>query len=139
MMRSRSISIRFNVSLFVAGMTVLVVPLPAAANCKIAKTQREIEQCMAKELAAVQAELDRTYASYLASLTGEDRSRLEKAQRAWERYRDLNCDAASGMYGVGTMAATEFAACKLKLTSERLEELKRIYAEPPHPVSPPSK
>jgi uncharacterized protein YecT (DUF1311 family) len=125
----------------VAGVVALCCAGNAiASDChQTAKTQREIEDCAKMQMENTSAELQRLYAKYLGTLVGEDRDRLMKAQQAWEQYRDLDCQAAYGTYAGGTMAGAEFAACKAHLTTERVAELKRIYAEPPLPPGPSSK
>jgi uncharacterized protein YecT (DUF1311 family) len=47
----------------------------------------------------------------------------------------VNCEASAAVYAGGSLAGTEFVACKGRLTQERLAELKRIYEEPPFPAS----
>lgn len=110
-----------------------------AIDCRTAKTQREINDCTASELREAGGQLDRSYEKYLKALAGDDRDRLAQAQRAWEQYRDLDCNAAEGTYGAGTMASAESSACKSRLTRQRVEELDRIYGEPPRPSGSESK
>jgi uncharacterized protein YecT (DUF1311 family) len=104
-------------------------------DCSKATTQREIEECTKGELETASRELDVAYNGYSASLSKEQQSLLGKAQEAWQRYRDANCEASAAVYSGGTMAPAELVGCKLRLTKERLAELKRIYEEPPFPAS----
>ncbi len=112
------------------------VPATATgADCEKATTQREIEECSRAEFENASRALETAYNGYLASLTGRECDLLGKAQEAWLRYREVNCEASAAVYAGGSLAGTELVACKERLTQERLAELKRIYEEPPFPAS----
>jgi len=112
------------------------VPVVAAgADCEKATTQHEIEECSRAEFESTSRALETAYNGYLTSLAGHERDLLGRAQEAWLRYRDANCEASAAAYAGGSLAATELVACKKRLTHERLAELKRIYEEPPFPAS----
>ncbi|GIW45625.1 MAG: hypothetical protein KatS3mg077_2907 [Candidatus Binatia bacterium] len=91
--------VRFIVSVFLAGLRVLVVALRAATACNLAETERAIERCIAKESAAIEAELDRTYARYLASLTDENGSPFSKKP---SEHGNLIESATATLHTVGT-------------------------------------
>ena len=107
-MRTRS----NRLTLIVAGALALsCAGYVSASDCQhAATTQREIEDCAKTQMENPSPALQRAYAKYLGTLVGEDRDRLIKAQQAWEQYRDLDCQAAYGMYAGGTMAGTELTA-----------------------------
>jgi uncharacterized protein YecT (DUF1311 family) len=104
-----------------------------ALDCQKATTQRGIEKCVQNEVEVANQTLEATYKHYLAIRSGKDRELLRSAQEAWERYRETNCRASAAIFAGGSLESTEFVACKLHLTQERLVELKRIYEEPPFP------
>ena len=113
-----------------------VVPATATgADCEIATTQREIEECSRARLESANRALETAYDGYVASLTGQERDLLGRAQEVWLQYREANCEAAAAVYAGGSMAATESVARKERLPPERLTELRRIYEEPPFPAS----
>ena len=123
------------------GLLLLPVALtlarPAAAgDCESPRTQREIEACTRVELASANEELEAVLAALKTALDGGHRGRLEKAQEAWRRYRDANCQAAAAAYEGGTLSISELDGCHARLASARVAELKLIYREPPFGLGP---
>jgi len=92
-----------------------------------------MDKCLESEFNVANQRLDLAYKHYLEIYSDKQRELLQIAQEAWNRYRDAQCEASAATFSGGTMESTEFIACKLKLTQERLEELKRTYDEPPFP------
>ncbi|WP_433972591.1 lysozyme inhibitor LprI family protein [Tunturiibacter lichenicola] len=75
----------------------------ADAPCKSAGVNTEITNCMFNAWKTADAELNRVYAQSRQRLEGEDLQRLIVAQRLWIQFRDANCDAAYGLYGVAAL------------------------------------
>jgi uncharacterized protein YecT (DUF1311 family) len=88
----------------------------------------ETGQCLITVHKKVDAELNDVYQQALKKWKEpEHTGNLRKAQRAWVSYRDANCDAEYATYGRGTMGPNMYAMCRIKLTRQRTEEIKRIY------------
>ena len=85
--------------------------------------------CFGGEYERASNELDAFLAQIRDALTQpEDRTRLDKAQNAWVKYRDLTCDADSKVYfGDGSGRGTEVATCLDVETRLRLKDLHAIY------------
>lgn len=85
--------------------------------------------CFEGEYKRASGELNAFLAQIRDALTQpEDRVRLEKAQIAWETYRDLTCDADSRAYfDDGSGRGTEAATCLDVETRLRLKDLQAIY------------
>jgi uncharacterized protein YecT (DUF1311 family) len=105
-------------------MTIIALALllAAAAPCPGSST-REIEQCLAADLAKADAELNRYYAAATRRLTGEQQlaalAKLRSSERAWIQHRDAECDAVWEFWKGGTIRGTFSGECRLRLTRER--------------------
>src|SRR5689334_6829524 len=97
------------------------------ADCQTTANQLQIDECIQTELNITAQRLEVNYNSYLKALSGKERDLLQRAQETWLLYRDTNCQAAAATFSGARMQSTELLACKLKLTQERIAELKRIY------------
>jgi len=83
-------------------------------NCIGAETQRQDKK------------LNTMYQNVMKSLSGENKERLKKAQQAWIKYRDANCDFYHDPDG-GTMASILGANCVMDMTTQRAKELEGFY------------
>jgi len=91
-------------------------------------TTYDTGQCLIGVKNKVDTELDDTYQKALKRWSQpKDSSKLEEVQRLWLRYRDANCDAESSTYEGGSIAPNMFAFCQIRLTRQRIEEIKLIY------------
>ena len=96
--------------------------------CPNATTTREIERCVGDYLKKTDAELNTVYKRIAGGLTARDRANLIATQRAWLKYRDLNCNAQRVFNGGGgSLGPTNQAFCLRDLTHDRITELIRIY------------
>jgi len=93
-------------------------------------TTYDTGQCLIKVQKDVDAALNATYRLALQRWKNPQFSaRLRKAERAWIAYRDANCDAEFASYDGGTIAPNAYALCRIRLTRNRIEEIKRTYME----------
>lgn len=103
----------------IIALTLLLV---AADPCP-RSTTREVEQCLADNLARADAELNRYYAAAVKRLTGERQTmalaKLRASERAWIRYRDTECDAVWEYWRGGTIRGTFSTECRLRMTRDR--------------------
>jgi len=89
-------------------------------------TTYDTGQCLIKVSKKVDAELNATYQSCIERWTQDSNSvdALRKAERAWMAYRDANCGAERATYGFGSMGPNIGAFCRIRLTRERIDEIR---------------
>jgi len=100
---------------------------PAKPLCQDAKTQLEINECMAAAYKAADAELNSLYSSLQGKPGAPTSEKLRAAQRAWLKYRDANCDAEAELYEGGSIRPAIYSGCLERVTRARIAELHTIY------------
>lgn len=95
--------------------------------CKNAKTQREMNECLASAYRDADQELNALYASLRNKLEPGAIAKLQEAQRAWVKYRDTNCEAEAGLYEGGSIQPAVRSGCLERVTRARIAELHMIY------------
>lgn len=116
-------------------MWFLVIALTAASSpvaedpspCFAKGQTYEIATCLGEARARADAELNQLYGKVMSVLEGADKARLQKAERAWLRYRDAMCDAEYGLWGGGTGGPPAHLACLDRETRRRTAELRQLY------------
>lgn len=123
----------------IIAMTLLL----AAANPCPGSTTREVEQCLADDLARVDAELNRYYGAAVKRLTEEKQTaalaQLRASERAWIRYRDAECGAVYEWWKQGTIRGTMDLGCRMDVTRARTSTIWRnwlTYADSTPPLLP---
>jgi uncharacterized protein YecT (DUF1311 family) len=81
--------------------------------------------CIAGETERQDARLNRAYLELSAGLSGERKKGLVEAQRAWLRFRDLNCAFYDDPDG-GTEARVSASDCVMTMTANRAAELEQL-------------
>lgn len=81
--------------------------------------------CMATELKLQDKRLNVAYQKLMGQQQGAQKTQLQEAQRAWLRFRDLNCAYHAGLQG-GTMSAAVGDDCHLSSTAARARELESV-------------
>ena len=85
----------------------------------------EMIDCMSAETARQDARLNANYKKLLAKLSAKRKKTLLDAQRAWIKFRDLNCEFYYDPDG-GTAARLASNDCFLQATADRAKELKNL-------------
>ncbi len=85
----------------------------------------EMIDCMAAEMKVQDASLNANYKVLISELTEVRKKELLEAQRAWLRFRELNCKFYYDPDG-GTLARVSASDCFLSSTAERALELRRL-------------
>ena len=85
----------------------------------------EMIDCMSAETARQDARLNANYKKLLAKLSAKRKKTLLDAQRAWIKFRDLNCEFYYDPDG-GTAARLAGNDCFLQATADRAKELKNL-------------
>ncbi len=95
------------------------------ADAHLIKVYSRAMQYMADDLARAQKQGDRSQTKYEQAAI----ARLKEAERAWLRYRDIQCKAAGQQYDGGSMAPMIYSQCLATLTEHRTADLKSIYED----------
>lgn len=104
----------------------------ADIDCKDAQTQTDMNICADYAFKKSDEDLNATYKKALKMLQTSDASKLKKfkeTQRAWIKFRDLNCDYAAKVYEGGTMARMAHASCMQELTEQRTKQIPHLFPE----------
>jgi len=101
-------------------------------DCENALTTPEVNRCLARDADAAEA----TMTTYLEAsrerleTQTEALAGLDKAQAAWENYRDTHCSAIYSYWQSGTIRGAMFTGCRINLAQERTHALWRSYIQP---------
>jgi len=100
----------------------------------------ERTECLEKNLQSARAELQRVYGAAIAGIHSKDNDYIpkpeldkwkveaEKAQRAWQAYRDIECETiVPYQWWGGSGAGGASLECSLQKTVARIQELKSAY------------
>lgn len=82
----------------------------------------EMFECNGEELDRQDARLNNTYKKLMSKLSPDRKKALLKAQRAWIKFREANCDYWFDPQG-GTAARMNASGCLLTMTATRAKEL----------------
>jgi uncharacterized protein YecT (DUF1311 family) len=97
--------------------------------CDAASSQAEINACAAERYERADRELNAIYGTAKARLRGKRASALTRAQAAWIRFRDLECELESSSARGGSAYAAVHNVCLSRLTTARIEDLKRLMQD----------
>ena len=103
----------------------LVFSVGAWADCGDPASFAEEIGCLTTEASALKKQLNKTYAKLYAQV--EAKQELENAQKAWLRYRDLQCgDFTLAEAGANSSQMAFDAACQISLLKSRIDYLSKI-------------
>lgn len=91
--------------------------------CENPTSTLEIKHCLAKQLEAVDDELNRVYKDLCADQDDEANALLKAAQRSWIVFRDNECARAADAARGGTMSRILKLNCHIDLTKNQAERL----------------
>ena len=113
------------IPIFVLGALIASGTAAHAADCANAATQMAMNACAGEDFQAADARLNEVYRDVAGRLRGEDaqRARLAAAETAWIKFRDTECDFATGLFEGGSILPTLVSQCQAKLTTERTKQL----------------
>jgi uncharacterized protein YecT (DUF1311 family) len=84
----------------------------------------DLVECSQKTLAQADADLNKTYRQLIAKMGNKQwETKLRRAQQAWIKYRDANCDYESEFSGGGSATTFEYNFCLAEMTKTRAKEL----------------
>jgi uncharacterized protein YecT (DUF1311 family) len=85
----------------------------------------DMMDCISAEIERQDVRLNRAYKSLMANLTPERKKQLQEAQRAWIKFRDLNCNFYHDPDG-GSIARVNANSCLMTMTADRAKELENL-------------
>ena len=95
--------------------------------CQEPSSGYEETKCFADAAKKSDSELNQMYRRVLSVVDGDERVKLQTAQRLWIQFRDANCEAEHVLYSGGSAAPMVKFACVEAVTRHRTEELKEMY------------
>ena len=96
---------------------------------KAAGVTSEMLNCIGAEMKRQDAKLNENYKALLLKLAKKRKDELQEAQRAWIKFRDLNCNFYGSAYEGGSFAQVAVNDCFLDATTDRVKELQRLVPE----------
>ena len=82
--------------------------------------------CIGAEMKVQDAQLNENYKNLVTKISKTRKNELQEAQRAWIKFRELNCN----FYGDdGSIAQVAINSCFLDATMDRAKELKRLMPD----------
>ncbi len=113
---------------------LLALPLLAASAktqkerqvqpCEGYGSQAEATGCAHREYQAADAELNKVYKQLVSKLDAGQQEFLKKAETAWIKYRDADCEYEDSFYAGGTMRPMINYFCMARVTRARTAELR---------------
>jgi uncharacterized protein YecT (DUF1311 family) len=121
-------------TLCIAAFLLTATPAFLAAQddeefCPKGRTQLDMNNCAAAELAHADRALNETYQAVLRLLDPERVELLREAQRAWIRWRDAECEFEASEFAGGSMEPMIQALCLAHVTKERTKALAPLVTD----------
>jgi uncharacterized protein YecT (DUF1311 family) len=101
----------------------------ASDNCNNLKTQLEMNACAANEYQREDAKLNEYYKELAGKLGPSEKERLKAAQRAWIKFRDLQCEFEASSYEGGSIQPLVRSSCLAQVTKQRNVDLRRMIED----------
>jgi uncharacterized protein YecT (DUF1311 family) len=86
----------------------------------------EMLDCIGAEMKRQDAQLNENYKTLMSKVTKKRKGELQEAQRAWIKFRELNCNFYADEGSIAQVAVND---CFLDATTDRAKELKRLIPE----------
>lgn len=105
-------------------LALLLLLLGAQDNpCGNLMTQAEMNHCAHEEFIKADAALNSVYNRFYKTLAPERQQKLKEAQRAWLKFRDLECDFQGSEAEGGSMQPMVISDCMADVTTTRVKQL----------------
>jgi uncharacterized protein YecT (DUF1311 family) len=86
----------------------------------------EMLDCIGAEMKRQDAQLNGNYKTLMSKVSKKRKGELQEAQRAWIKFRELNCNFYADEGSIAQVAVND---CFLDATTDRAKELKRLIPE----------
>ncbi len=115
-------------TLLVATVTISIATPVSYQKCMDTSdgSTHQFRKCNSDELDYQDRLLNKYYKQAMQKLAESEKSKLRKAQRAWIKYRDANCDVESAPMRGGTGERVLYGGCLVDMTTKRASELRGI-------------
>jgi uncharacterized protein YecT (DUF1311 family) len=98
-------------------------------ECGDLKTQLEMNECAKNEYEKRDHKLNELYNLVVSKLDKEDRDKLKNVEKAWIKYRDLHCKAATDDNVGGSIYYFSKFQCLKALTDQRVKSIEIAYQQ----------
>lgn len=96
------------------------------SSVAFSQTNYEMKEQSSLRLKKYDKELNIVYQKIMKSSSGKRKENIKKAQIAWLKFRDLNCECESKEHEGGSLESLIYIECLAVMTEERVKELKRF-------------
>ncbi len=119
----------------IAIATLFLTTNALALDCSKAISTPDLNTCAKQDQKEVEAELNTVYKEVIRSLSGPDtelekpsevKSALIKAQRAWVKFREADCNAVYLKHMSGTIRTVMYIGCMQSHAEQRIKALKNF-------------
>lgn len=115
----------------VAALACIGIAVPAggaaaAKDCGAAGAQADMNICERRNLEKADADLNAAFKNLMAKIGADGQAKLRETQKAWLKYRDLQCDFEAMAMRGGTIHNMIVGQCLTRLT---IEQTKRLRAQ----------
>lgn len=117
---------RFRFFLLLSLTLAFCVYARAEEDCFDQPTNLKIDRCLAAKLVKAEQRLTAATAALSKQLDKGELALFKTEQTAWAKYRDLHCRVAGAMFSGGRMEPLTQGACRVRMTTQRIEDLKDI-------------
>lgn len=111
----------FCLSLLLAAAPVISI----AGDCGDVLQSDALNQCLGRELVAVDKDLNAAYARLQRKLKSTDKALLKSAQTAWLAGRDRDCEFEAASADGGTAYQPTYLSCQTEATKTRARQIRR--------------
>ncbi|MFT3987401.1 lysozyme inhibitor LprI family protein [Aestuariivirga sp.] len=110
---------------FVLFITLLLPASSSTASClATAQTQAAMNECANSDFESADRQLNLDYKKIIGRLDAPGQTSFRKAQEAWIKFRDSECEfRSSGVQG-GSVYPMVYGECLAELTTKRLADFK---------------
>jgi uncharacterized protein YecT (DUF1311 family) len=109
----------------VAALLCAPAHVAAAKDCNGIGTQADMNICERKNLENADARLNAAYNKLAAKVSAAGKAKLVDAQRAWIKYRDLQCEFESLGTNGGSIHGMIVGQCLTEMTAAQTKRLER--------------
>ena len=95
--------------------------------CSTAHSQLELNRCWADEAGKADERLAAALKKALEQSPAH--ADAERAEEKWIEYREAQCTAVASLYQGGSMESMQRSSCLVRLTDQRIEELRKLVPE----------
>lgn len=108
---------------------ITLLLLTSFATISFSQTQTEMNQATSAEYKKADKELNLVYGQLVKKMDATQKAGLIEVEKAWIKYRDLQCKFAAQKYEGGSIYSSIFDSAMTTMTKQRVEELKLLLED----------